>query len=199
MSWAMSLRFSNLFILSYVSVLSTDQPRNCVKDLVRGREGNSEIAITSVPQRHRNMTLYDTFLKKNKLDLGQNSSNEQPRLCSQLRLAPQQSSSPAVESAEALRTSLVCRLQDPLSSSGYRKRVLSCCRCLHGCGKVSVTMVTADQELSHQRRAARWSHHLSHVFTLILCLLSTCLLSSGQFKLIFFPTVFLFYMKSLFQ
>ena len=32
MSWAMSLRFSSLFILSWVSVLSTDQPRNCVRD-----------------------------------------------------------------------------------------------------------------------------------------------------------------------
>lgn len=53
-----------------------------------------------------------------------NPSNEQSCLCSQLRLAPQQSSSPAVESAQALRASMLWRLKDPLSSSGYRRLFL---------------------------------------------------------------------------
>lgn len=198
MSWAMSLRFSSLFILSYVSVLSTDQPRNCVKDLIRGREGNNETAITFVPQKHSYMTLYDIFWEKHNLDFGQNSSNEQPHLCSKLWLAPQQSSFPAVESAQALRASMLWRLKDLRSSSEYKKLFLCCCMCLQACGKVSVTIVTAGQDLSHQKRAG-WSHHLSQVFIHILCLLSIFLLSSGQIKLIFFPLSFCLVRKVCFR
>lgn len=82
-----------------MSVLSTDQPRNCVKDLVRGKEGNGKINKTSVSQRHRNITLHDILLENHKFHVGHKSSNEQPCICSQVLLAPQQSSSSADESA----------------------------------------------------------------------------------------------------
>jgi len=182
----MSFRFSSLFILSYVSVLSTDQPRNCVKDLVRGKEGNSEITKTSVPQRHRNTTLHGIFLEQHKLHFGHKPSNEQPCVCSQPLLAHQQSISPAVESAQPSRAPMLWRFEDPLSISAHGKLFLCCCKSLHACGKSGVTMVAAAQEPSYQG-TARWAHHLSHVFTHTQCLLSTCLLSSGQFKMIFFP------------
>lgn len=87
---------------------------------------------------------------------------------------------PSLESIHAVETeghSVQFRVQKTISV------------CLHACGKVSVTMVTAGQEPSYQRRA-KWSQHVSHVFTQILCLLSTCLVSNGQFKLIFFPQPF---------
>lgn len=178
MSWAMSLRFSNLFILSYVSVLSTDQPRNCVKDLVRRREGNkwnSHNISSSRTQKFKiSLNMYDTFLKKHKLNFCQNSSNEQPHLCSQLWLAPQQSSSPALESAQALRASMLWRLKDPLSSSGYRKLFLGCCRCLHTCGNVSVTMVAAGQELSHQTRAGGLITFHMYLLTFCVCFQLVC-------------------------
>lgn len=44
----MSFRFSSLFILSYVSVLRTDQPRNCVRDLERRKMRNSKVSKASL-------------------------------------------------------------------------------------------------------------------------------------------------------
>lgn len=44
-SWAMSFLFSSLFILSYVSVLRTDQPRNCVKAFQNNKCESTRSAI----------------------------------------------------------------------------------------------------------------------------------------------------------
>lgn len=87
-----------------------------------------------------------------------------------------------LESVEVSRASKLWKSEDPLYSSAYGKLLLCCCKCLHACGKVDVTMLTAGQEPLYQE-TAKWSHHLSLMFSHTLYLISTCLLSSGQFEL----------------